>query len=239
MAKGSLRHIRCYVNDPALRPHLDALLFTASPTLAAQATGRLAWVSPLAGEAYKEYSDAGFLRACGLGPDACASLQGFWPPGGPEWDALATVPLATSEKGVVLVEAKAHLGELKERDATGAVGDSLTTIMKSLEKVREYLGVPASARPWHEAYYQVCNRLAHLYFLNEELRVPAWMVWVLIIDAPEWSDRAGPWEWAEHFATTLAAIGLPSTHPLQDRIAVAFVPAAPEPAVGLSCLHDQ
>jgi hypothetical protein len=65
-----MRHIRRYVNDPGLRPLLDALVATASPSLASQLAGPLTWVSPLAEQNYAEYCDDMFLQACGLGQSA-------------------------------------------------------------------------------------------------------------------------------------------------------------------------
>jgi len=225
---GSMRHIRRYVNDPALRPLLEALVATAGPSLVSQLAGPLTWVSPLAEQNYAEFCDDNFLRACGLGEDACDQLRSFWPAGGPCWDALATVPLQGGSRGVLLVEAKAHLGELKEKDATGATGASLTQIETSLREAAGALGASTGGAGWHRTYYQVCNRLAHLYFLNVKVGVPTWLAWLFIVDAPEWEDRACAGLWARRFAEVLFAVGLPSSFPLRDRIAVVFAPAAPE-----------
>ena len=59
-AKGSLRHVRWYVNQAP--DQLDAAVFTASSSLAAAATQRPEWVSPLAGDDYLECWNERFLE---------------------------------------------------------------------------------------------------------------------------------------------------------------------------------
>jgi hypothetical protein len=110
----------------------------------------------------------------------------------------------------------------------GATEDSLKRIKASLQEARQYFGVAPEAEAWHQIYYQVCNRLAHLYFLNEKLHVPTWLVWLFIVDAPEWQDRAGPGPWARRFAEALSDIGMPGSFPLRERVAVVFAPPAPD-----------
>lgn len=227
MDKGSLRHVRQYVNDPFLRPVLDALIFTASPSLAIRARGSIKWVSPLAAAEYKEFADAAFLRECGLDANACAALGSWWPAGGPVWDALGTVGLDGTSTGILLVEAKAHLGELKANDVTRATGDGKAVIERRLKESQEFFKASASLKPWEEAYFQVCNRFAHLYFLNEKLKVPAWLVWLFIVEAPEWPDRATAGQWARRLTEAYTAIGLSPGHPLHERVLVVFAPAAP------------
>ena len=65
------------------------------------------WLSPLAGDAYSEYSDQDFLDLLGavLGQ---RPINTFWPVGGPKWDALGR----TARGDLLLVEAKAHIDEV-------------------------------------------------------------------------------------------------------------------------------
>jgi hypothetical protein len=72
--------------------------------------GPIDWRSPLREDDYAEYRDAAFLERIGviLGQ---RPLDGFWPRGGPQWDALGRA--ASGEP--VIVEAKAHLNELYSR----------------------------------------------------------------------------------------------------------------------------
>ena len=109
------------------------------------------------------------------------------PRGTPHWDALARVPLAS--EGAVMIEAKAHRGELvKPNDSSKADKDSLNKIRKSFGVVRDYYGVAETVSPWESRYYQVCNRLAHLYWMNVRAKVPTWLVWVFIVNDPVWID---------------------------------------------------
>src|SRR5689334_10027257 len=116
-AKGSLRHIRWYVNEGA--GQLNAALFTGLPSLVGDAKrGRLDWVSPLSRDHYQECWNERFLERLDL-ERYLDDFQAFWPfsgQGTPHWDAVARVP-GRERDGVVLIEAKAHRGEfLKTHD---------------------------------------------------------------------------------------------------------------------------
>ena len=45
------------------------------------------WVSPRAADDWSEYRDVEFLLQTGH-PELADDLAAFWPPGGPQWDAL-------------------------------------------------------------------------------------------------------------------------------------------------------
>jgi hypothetical protein len=231
-ARGSQRHIRWYVNEAP--EHLNAALFTASPSLAARATDRPYWVSPLAAEDYLECWNERFLIKLGL-EHLLPPFRAFWPfrgQGTPHWDALARVPLGAGE-GVVLLEAKAHRGEfLHLRDRSGARGASLATIHGSLAAARSFYGVPESGPAWDEVDYQVVNRLAHLYWMNEVARRPTWLVWLFVLDDPLWPDQLSAPDWYAAFQAAMARVGLPQEHPLADRIAALYLPPAPPEATG-------
>jgi len=184
-------------------------------------TRRLRWASPLQADDFREFRDGAFLDAVGLGSHRSA-LRAFWPAGGPVWDALAV----TEQGGVVLVEAKAHLSETPKRDRCKASSPrSRALIEKSLRQVREDLSVPDRAVPWTEANYQIANRLAYLWWLNFERRVPAWLVILGFTDSPDWSDPLSPTSWAETMSTAFASLGLPDSHGLAGQVGVASMPA--------------
>jgi hypothetical protein len=237
--KGSKRHICWYVNDA--REYLDAALFSASPTLAAAAASDIAWVSPLAADGYEELWNERFLQRLDLLDDHLDSFQKFWPfkpwkdnkvspRGTPHWDAVARVPLDGGGRGVVMVEAKAHRGELvKPNDKSKADEQSLAKIKNSFARVRDYYGVPLASPAWESCYYQFCNRLAHLWWMNEQAEVPTWLVWALIVDDPVWRDRVTAPQWHRAFDDIKSKIGLPTQHALSDKISVVYLPAAPEP----------
>jgi hypothetical protein len=167
---GSQLHIQTYVNrrrEELNRAVLDALLL--SPLNA-----RLCWVSPVESEKFIEYQDQGFLLALGL-ERLASRLEEFWPSSGPCWDALAIVQIGNdpARSGALLVEAKAHLKELRG-DGCGAEEISRRTIDTALLKTRHWLGVSENA-DWTGKLYQYANRLAHLYFFLQA-GIPAWLV---------------------------------------------------------------
>lgn len=117
------------------------------------------WVSPRKDDDWAEYRDASFLRRIGH-PELVDALREFWPARGPQWDALGV-----AGDTVLLVEAKAHVGELASSCAARS-GDSLERIASSLAVARKAFGAREDA-DWLAGYYQLANRLAHLWFLRE------------------------------------------------------------------------
>ena len=77
--------------------------------------------------------------------------------------------------GVLLVEAKAHIDEICS-SPTGASPASLKKIKAALKETANYLGAKPRAA-WTEVFYQLTNRLAHLYFLRTR-RQNAWLILV-------------------------------------------------------------
>jgi hypothetical protein len=238
--KGSKRHICWYVNHAP--EHLNAALFSATTSLAEAAISAPEWVSPLANEGYEEFWNERFLQRLDLLDEHLESFREFWPfkpwandkvnpRGTPHWDAIARVPLAGGVRGVIMVEAKAHRGELaKPNDRSKADEQSLKKIRSSFADVRAYFGIPDQTPAWESRYYQFCNRLAHLWWMNERARVPTWLVWVLTVDDPVWHDRMTAPQWHDVFQTIKSEVGLPPQHRLKDRISVAYLPGAPEVA---------
>jgi hypothetical protein len=216
--KGSKRHMQDAVAERA-----DALAESIGETLPELRGRRLTWVSPLAANGYEEFYDEAFLGALGLGAHRSA-LGEFWPSGGPNWDALATVE--GPEGGVVLVEAKAHVGETPDPDRCLAKSPrSLALIEASLLRARAYFGVPDTAPRWTEHHYQVANRLAHLWWLHVECRVPTWLVLLGFTDSSDWRDPLTPDGWRSQVAATLVKLGMPEKHPLSHRVGVAVMRA--------------
>jgi hypothetical protein len=101
---------------------------------------------------------------------------------GPQWDALG----CTSDGGVLLMEAKAHVGELVSRCEAVAPA-SLAKIEAAFDTTREALGATKSDE-WMTRYYQYANRLAHLHFLRAH-GVNAQLVLVCFVGD---SDMPGP-----------------------------------------------
>jgi hypothetical protein len=201
--KGSKLQIRRYVN--AHRDALDAQLVAALPELG---DWEIEWVSPLEADRFKEYRDGLFLEALGF-KALDARHRDFWPRRGSTWDALAKLRQG-STNGVLLVEAKAHPGEINA-SASGAEGDRLETIRQSINKTIEHYGAKSTVDSWiGPRFYQAANRLAHLYFCEKE-SVPAWLVNIYFVDdqsnRPTTSDQ-----WADALANFKADFGLDPTN---------------------------
>jgi hypothetical protein len=227
-ARGSLRHTWWYVNrEPDL---LSAVVFTALPSLAQEAVGDITWVSPLGDEL--ECWNLSFLTKLDL-LDWEREFRAFWPFSGmgtPHWDALATVQ--TNEGlGVIMVEAKAHLSEFdKPEDATGAKSmDSLAKIRKGCADARSFYGVRPTIPAWETRYYQVSNRLTHLWWMHAVPKRPTWLVWLLFTDDNEtWAnDSRSAHEWSKIYARVLREVGLGASHKLENRIAPVYLPPSP------------
>src|SRR5271168_3761321 len=89
--------------------------------------------------------------------------QKWWPIGRGihNWDAVGRIKAGDNWEWV-LVEAKANLEEI--RSSCGAV-QGKDQIRKALDEVKVALGA-APDRNWLTGYYQFCNRVAALHFLN-------------------------------------------------------------------------
>jgi hypothetical protein len=225
--KGSKKHIQNYVSESP--EELSALLLSASPSLLVASTGPIDWVSPLAKDGYKEHNDREFLRRVDL-DGSWEKLSAFWPKGGPTWDAIAKVETGRG-KGAILVEAKSHPRETPNPNRSRAKApESIAKIEAAFSSARTFLHVTPDAPPWRTAHYQICNRLAHLYFMNKILRVPTWLVWLFIEHDPDWKDSASAEQWLNYLNNIYRAIGLPAEHPLKDRIITIILPPS-EPGV--------
>ncbi|REK76083.1 hypothetical protein [Paenibacillus paeoniae] len=137
-----------------------------------------------------EYKDQDFLNRLGID---YLSLKSFWPKGGPQWDDLGRIKQAKGND-VILVEAKSNLAELKSGGTKARSSSSLSLINKSLQELKDYLGV-ASESNWANVYYQYCNRLAHLYYLRNH-KVKAYLVFVYFIGDHSVKGPKTKEEWA-------------------------------------------
>ncbi len=196
--KGSQHWLQLAVNT---NPNsLDAKIRAA---LALKGDESIFWRSPLENDKYSEYSDQQFLKAVGLEDKlGRRSLESFWPHRGPVWDGLAT----TSRGDVILVEAKAHLGEIVS-PACGASEPAMSLIRKSLNETREFMGV-TSGSDWAGTYYQYTNRLAHLYLLRVLNDIPAWLVFVYFLNAQDVDGPKTIQEWKNKIALMHDQLGI-------------------------------
>lgn len=82
-----------------------------------------------------------------------------WPQSGNSmnWD-LVGYTVKNNIKTWILIEAKAHIGELKQ--SCGATEESLKKIEKALAKASNNIGTFISMKnPWTKKYYQLANRI--------------------------------------------------------------------------------
>lgn len=152
--------------------------------------------------------------------------EGLWPQTGNvhNWDAVGRA----EDGSWVLVEAKAHLGEM--HSSCGATApESVRKIRAVLDETRRALGVTAP-HDWAQEYYQYCNRLALLHYLNSR-SVAARLVFVYFTgDRPDAgapgrdcpADEAG---WQAALNQQAAHAGVPEDAPIRARIHTLFLPA--------------
>jgi hypothetical protein len=173
------------------------------------------WLSPLVTDEYAEYRDQTFLRLLGVSLEKKA-LAEFWPARGPVWDGLGT----TDKGHLILVEAKAHIGEIVS-PASKASPKSRSLIEKSLLETAQYCG-SKHGNVWSSTFYQYTNRLAHLYLLRVLNGLPAHLVFLYFVNAAEMRGPETRGEWQGAINHIHAQLGL-GRHPLSQYVHDVFV----------------
>ena len=211
-SRGSQKWLQILVND---YPGIFAR--ELAPSLGLSTDKQIKWLSPLRDDEYAEYRDEAVVKRLGVSPST--PLTVFWPKGGPVWDALAK----TLHEELVLVEAKAHIGEIVS-PRTGASGASLAQICASLEVTKQFLGATPSA-DWSAHFYQYTNRLAHLYWLREVNRLPAFLVFLYFINDDDMDGPTTREEWEGAIRLMQSFLGL-RRHKLSAYVLDVFVDVA-------------
>jgi hypothetical protein len=207
---GSQQQIQLYVNE-------HPLVLNQAISDAFKIPFSLRWVSPLSSDGYREYWDDDFLNALGLSQH-CKKLNDFWPSGGPHWDALACVENETG--GVSLVEAKSHVPEIYGNGCEAKADSSIEKINRGIAATKKWLHVGQQA-DWKGPLYQSANRLAHLYFFTEILRIEAWLVNVYFIDDRSILTPTSRTMWESGIADVKKSLGIGEV----PRCADVFLPA--------------
>jgi len=155
---------------------------------------------------------------------ARAAWEQWWPQGRGihNWDAVGQVRIGEAEEWL-LVEAKANLEELCS--ACGATSPTnRPKIERAMAETKHALGVPED-RDWLNGYYQYCNRVAALYFLNKN-GVAARLLHIYFLGDRGDPRRTCP-EDEEGWQATLRAqeehVGLPARHKLEARMHKLFL----------------
>jgi hypothetical protein len=152
-----------------------------------------------------------------------------WPQSGnpPNWDALARIGREGASEWL-LVEAKANIQELQSScQASSAGGRSL--IARTLTATKDALGAPAD-RDWLNGYYQYCNRVAVLEFLNRH-HVASRLLFIYFMGDKGDTNRVYPADvtgWRAALEAQSTHVGLPQAHPLSDRIHKLFLDVCPQ-----------
>jgi hypothetical protein len=148
----------------------------------------------------------------------------FWPQGAGihNWDAVGRIRRGGRVEWL-LVEAKANCEEIRS-DCGAKPAGGLAQIKTVLEDTKRALGVEPS-RDWLCGYYQSCNRLAVLHFLNSR-RIPSHLLTIYFTGDTN-GDRACPKDrngWGAAIVEQAAHVGLPGEHALTGRIHSVFLP---------------
>jgi hypothetical protein len=151
----------------------------------------------------------------------------WWPVGRGihNWDAVGRVNFGAGWEWL-LVEAKANVEEI--RSSCGAVG-GLKKIEGALTEVKAALNVPSN-RDWLNGYYQFCNRVAVLHFLNNH-QEPSHLLLVYFLGDRGDRTRTCPETkvgWDPALAEQKRHVGLGEEHPLRARIHALFLPVCPD-----------
>jgi hypothetical protein len=197
--KGSQKWLQCAVNS--IPPSVDKLLLAHLPGV-----GPVTWLSPLAADEYAEYRDSSFLKLIGA-QQLAPQLAEFFPDRGPQWDALAKCADGT----ILLVEAKSHIGELCT-SPSGAGEASRRKIEVALKETADYIGAKPRAE-WTRLFYQLANRIAHLYFLRKH-DLKARLVLINYIGDKEVGGPFSEPEWKAAYEVVRHVMGIPERHKL-------------------------
>ena len=148
----------------------------------------------------------------------------FWPTKGMphNWDAIGRV-VVEGKREWLLVEAKAHPGELKKR-CTASEGGGRPKIREALNQTKRDLGLQ-NGSDWLGDYYQHANRLAALNFMIQNGE-PGRLLFVYFcgdkVPGKKCPEDEGRWSVA--LAQQDKHLGLSNGHALTDRVHKIFVP---------------
>lgn len=213
-ARGSLKLIRQTVNN-----HSSLLNERIKIALQLSDDTTIHWKSPRTNDEYAEYGDNAFLKLLEI-QLMRYPLKEFWPNRGPQWDALA-ITKRNDVTGSLLIEAKANIHEIVS-PGTSASPESRKLIARSIEKVKQYLGVDPSI-PWTGKLYQYANRIAHLYLLRELNGEDAHLIFVYFIGDTDVDGPSSVAEWQAALKVVKGVLGLKERHRLSKYIAEVYI----------------
>lgn len=206
--KGSKFLLQKYVNNN--QEELNKLILMSSPSLISFIDKELSvnWISPLMESDYKEYRNE-FLELVDEWKDKRTQLEMHWAKKGPQWDGVAVVEGENGQKGLLLVEAKAHVYEMRSK-IQARDNKSKAVIKSSILEVKRALGSQVSLDIWLNQYYQLANRLTYLYVLNEKIGIPTWLILVNFVD-DHTHIQTDSLKWIQHYQDVYNQMGISSS----------------------------
>lgn len=171
-------------------------------------------------------------------PEAARSYRNWWPTTGnvPNWDAVGRREI-DGQTEWLLVEAKAHLGELDQQCTAKGRGEggSREVIAGRLDEVKAAIA-PGNPNDWLAHYYQYANRLATLLFLLEHGH-HARLLHICFLGDDHFRDAAyTESEWRHGRGRTKgvdameAWVGRPFAHGIEHRLHDVFLAVDPKDA---------
>ncbi|QDT84110.1 hypothetical protein [Gimesia chilikensis] len=141
---------------------------------------------------------------------------------GPCWDAIAKL----EGGGWLLVEAKAHLNELKSPKSQATL-ESLKKITKLMDKAKKVFKVPEEVS-WIDSYYQQANRMTVLWFLNKKHKEIAHLL-NICFTGDRFSKGSSKCpkneaEWGKGISKMKNALGLSGSSALEKNIHYLYLP---------------
>ncbi|WP_456279065.1 hypothetical protein [Bacillus sp. AK128] len=222
--KGSQLHLRNYVNNHSSL--LNKAVFSCSTSLLSFVRGELdiEWKSPLMEEGYKEYQDdflTLYFNNVNDSSKATKDIREYWPAKGPVWDGVGIVE-GHEQTGLVLVEAKAHIGETHSK--IKATSDaSISKITNTLKITQREFHSNCSIDPWLEEYYQLSNRLAFLHILNDKLKIPTWLV-LVNFNEDETYIKTSKEEWLSHYQHVFETLDIKHDSKMLSNVCMVYLP---------------
>jgi hypothetical protein len=141
-----------------------------------------------------------------LAPIHCQELTDWWlarPRGAtkPNWD-IASTAMISGQKGIILIEAKAHHAELSDAGKSpGGNPENSDTIQAAIRQANTGLG--GAQAGWNlttDKHYQLCNRFAWSWKIAS-FGVPVILVYLGFLNVEEMSDVGQPFrsatEWSD------------------------------------------
>lgn len=209
--KGSYRHMLDLVASPRFEEIINRLLEETNACLAKPDCRH-----PIGRSKKKDWTEMELEGYLATYPHASKVIvaEDWWFPyktnrnRRPTWDLICHIEVG-GKAGLLIVEAKAHVGELKEQDKKKRPSIDKPRRMANDNSIRlrlceaslglTNLGI-GSFRLSADHHYQLSNRLAYLHMLAGN-GVPTVLMYLGVLDSPDWPDD--PLKDSEHWKSVL------------------------------------